>query len=483
MTQFESRLQECLEALREGRWELGDCLRRYPDDADALRPLLITAIAAAQTFDAVQPREAFVRSARERFLVASGQRLQEAMDVEPEPSFFAAARVRFLMTAQRMKLGERAERRPVRVPLFGSPARALGSAMAGIALFLSFSTYTVASASNSIPGDWQYGVKLQTERVRLALAFSDESKRDVKLDIAEERVSEIKEMSQRGKIIGPGVLDRLVETTQPLVEDARQGDWDLDEAARLQGITQTQGLVLTDGDTKIDPAAGVELQQAEEIAKTGAIFATQLIYQDPARPPAVLTPSIPLTNTAIPTNDIEPPATETPEPTATEGSGDVTPVATTTPIGISFDQSKPVQTRNSVKLYQVTAGKLTFLAPGAATEGWHLVFDDTLPGVPTLVKLSNGDGTSLVTLNVRNGDMYWYINANGRFDEVQMRIQKQDGTVNVADRDVLTAAYGDASDIPYYMLTTIALAPDDTPTPSPTDTPAAAPVTAETPAP
>jgi hypothetical protein len=124
---------------------------------------------------------------------------------------------------------------------------------------------------------------------------------------------------------------------------------------------------------------------------------------------------------------------------------------------------------------------LTFLAPGAATDGWHLVFDDTPQGVPTLVKLSNSDGTSLVTLNALNGDMYWYVNRNGRFDEVQMRIQKHDGTIYVADQEVLNAAYGDASNIPYYMLTTIALA-DDTPMPVPTDTPAT-PATVETPVP
>src|SRR6476659_3579354 len=106
MTEFESRLTECLEALTEGRWSVDECLRRNPEHAVALRPMLQAALLAMDAGD-VQPRPEFARAARERFLVASGQRLQEAMDVEPSPAFFAAARMRFLMAAQRMKLGQR----------------------------------------------------------------------------------------------------------------------------------------------------------------------------------------------------------------------------------------------------------------------------------------------------------------------------------------------------------------------------------------
>ena len=116
----------------------------------------------------------------------------------------------------------------------------------------------------------------------------------------------------------------------------------------------------------------------------------------------------------------------------------------------------PAETRNSVKLFAVTAGQLTFLAPGSG-DGWQLV-DAPAAGVPVLIKFSNTDGTSLITLNTANGDMYWYISQNGRFDEVQMRI-KRDSGVFVADLNVLRTAYGDASDIPWYVLQSIALAP------------------------
>ncbi|MEK7693272.1 MAG: DUF5667 domain-containing protein, partial [Chloroflexota bacterium] len=298
MTEFEARLHECLEALSEGRWDLDECLRRNPEHAASLRPLLLAATMTARAYD-VRPREEFATAARERFLVATGQRLQEAMDVEPSPAFFAAARIRFLMAAQRMKMGRAAaQRQPYRVPVFGSPFRALASGMAALVIFLGFSTYTVASASAAIPGDWQYPVKLQTERVRVALAFSDEAKRDVKLDIAEERVSEIQQLTKRGKIIGPGVLDRLVEQTQPLIDDAKSGDWQPEEATRLEQVSEKQQQALEEAAAQIAPAAQDQLTAAVGVSKSAQEVSKRILFfDDPLRPPTVLTASVALTAT------------------------------------------------------------------------------------------------------------------------------------------------------------------------------------------
>jgi hypothetical protein len=128
----------------------------------------------------------------------------------------------------------------------------------------------------------------------------------------------------------------------------------------------------------------------------------------------------------------------------------------------------PFASRNSVKLYTVTAGNVKLLIPGAAN-GWHLV--STPDDGSSLLRLSNVDGTSLIAINVRNGDMYWSINTSGvGFDEVQMRLTK-DGAVTVIDRDVLRAAYGDAANVPVYVLESIEVTPEATPVP--TDTPAA----------
>ena len=110
MTDFETRLDECLQALSEGRWDLDECLRRYPEDAAALRPLLLAATAFATTHN-VEPRPEFAEKARERFLIATGQRISETYDIEPSPSFFAATRVKFLMAAQKLRPPQPAEPR------------------------------------------------------------------------------------------------------------------------------------------------------------------------------------------------------------------------------------------------------------------------------------------------------------------------------------------------------------------------------------
>ena len=460
MTEFEARLHECLEALSEGRWDLDECLRRNPEHAASLRPLLVAATMTARAYD-VQPREEFVTAARERFLVATGQRLHEAMDVEPSPAFFAAARLRFLMAAQRMNIGRAAERRqPYRVPVFGSPFRALASGMAALVIFLGFSTYTVASASAALPGDWQYPIKLQTERVRVALAFSDEAKRDVKLDIAEERVSEIQQLTKRGKIIGPGVLDRLIEQTQPLIDDAKGGGWLPEEAARLELVSEKQQEALQQASARIAPDAQDRLAAVNDVSKSAQeVSELILFFADPSRPPTVLTPSVPLALTPTPapteTPETTPPgqptdaSLSTPDPIGAAASE--TPPSVVAAKGIVID-STPAETRNGVKLYSVTVGLVTFLAPGSG-DGWKLA-DAPETGVPTLITFANRDDTSLMIISTTTGDMYWYIGQNGHFDEVQMRITR-DGGVFVADRDVLRTAFGDASDIPWYVLQSI----------------------------
>lgn len=475
MTEFETRLNDCLEALTEGRWSVDECLRRNPEHAAELRPHLEAAAMLTQAFD-VEPRAEFATAARERFLIATGQRLQEALDMDPEPTFFAAARLRFLMAAQRAKLGERA-RRQRHLPIFGSPVRALASGMAAVVLFLSFSTYTVASASSALPGDWQYPVKLETERVRVALAFSDGSKRDLKLDNAQERVHELKELTKRGKIIGPGVLDRLAEQTQPLVDDAAAGGWGTDDVARLQSISETQKQALGEAAPQIAPNATDELVKAVAVSKLGVDVSTKLIFADPNRQPAVVTPHVQLTPThPVSTVTILAPKTPTPATSGTPAAGETPTVASDTPVPTATASgviiaATPFGTRNNVRLYQLTAGSLRVLVPGAES-GWFLVDTGGVTAggaLPTLLKFASAvdapstEKSSLVVLNTLNGDMYWLINRNGKVDEVQMRITKGNG-IFIADRDLLHSAYGDAANIPLYILDSIEVALDATPT-------------------
>ena len=468
MTEFEARLSECLEALREGRWDIAECLRRYPEHADALRPHLLAAAAVLRTYAASEPGADFARAARERFLIASGQRLQEAFDVEPEPSFFAAARVRFLMAAQRMRLAETRQRGRL-VPFVETHFRAMASAAAVLVLGLSFSTYTVASASNALPGDWQYPVKLQTERVRLALAFSDDARRDVQLDRVEERAREIEQLTRRGRIIGPGVLDRLVDHTQPLVDDANS-DWATEDLARLQAVAAREQVALKLAKPQVEPEAEVQLAAAQDVSEKAVAASNEILSVRTDVPPRVVTPSVPLDQaTPEPSETASPDASSTPDLSATAIA-----TATATPGGVQVGRT-PEITRGGITWIRLATGRFTTLIP-SPEDGWTIAGIGPGEGsanAPSVLRLSNVNGTALITLNPRTGDMWWFVAHNGRFDEVQMRLKRNDGSIVVADRDYLRQVYGDAVTVPLYVLDNIEVEEPPTPTPEPSETAAA----------
>jgi hypothetical protein len=462
MSEFEARLSECLEALREGRWDIDECLRRYPAHAAALRPHLLAAASVARAFD-VRPSDAFARQARERFRIARGEHLSKAFAVEPEPSFFAAARMRFLMAAQRMGLAE-APRRRWSVPQLHGSFRALATAAAVLVLFLSFSTYTVASASSALPGDWQYPIKLQTERVRLALAFSDSSRRHVRLSRAEERAHEIERMAKRGQIIGPGVLDRLAQQTQPLIDDAAAG-WNTEDIARLKAIAEREQIALEQAKEQVDAGAQDEFTQAADVSQAAADLAGKILVTRPDAPPQVIKGTLLLDETPSPV-----PPSATPEPSATPGDGSPTALPTRTAragSGVTVEPT-PVRVRGGITWNRLVVGRFTTLIP-SEEDGWHMTGDGA-EASPSLVKLSNIDGTSLITLNPRTGEMFWFIAHDGRFDEVQMRLRQPDGDVLVADGVYLRTLYGDVAAVPLYVLVNIELQPEPEPTATPTST-------------
>jgi hypothetical protein len=369
--------------------------------------------------------------------------------------------VRFLMAAHRMKRAEQ-QTAPRVVTFMERHFRSLASVAAALVLFLSFSTYTVASASSALPGDWQYPIKLQTERMRLALAFGDDAKRQVKLDFAEERAREIERLHRKGRIIGPGVLDRLVEQTEPLVNDAG-ADWDTEDLARLQAVAAYEKATLQQAQPSIDPAAQDKLHEAVQVTLEGVTVSNELLLTRNDQQARVLTPVIPLSTgtasaTATPSSTATSEASQTPEASA---SADATATAdaqsSATPSGVINVNPTPEKVRGEVSWVRLSAGRLSTLIP-SPEDGWFIAGMDM-----------NANATSLITLNTLNGDMYWFIARNGRFDEVQMRIQRDDGQVYVTDRDLLRAVYGDDAEIPLFVFDNIELTPlaGTTPTETP----------------
>lgn len=463
MNEFETTLHECLEALTEGRWDVDECIRRNSEHAEELRAHLVAASAVARSYNAA-PRAEWAKAARERFLIATGQRLQEAMDVEPEPTFFAAARIRFLMAAQKLRMERATNRRPRRLPGFGSPMRAFGAAAASVVLFLGFSAYTVSTASAALPGDWRYPIKLQTERVRLALAITDAQERDVKLDIAEERIEEIERLTNKGRIIPPGALDRLVKNTEPLIEDASAGRLDRDEAARLQEMSVRTTQVLSAAAPQIDPSAEDNLTAAQDVTQQALAVTRALIIADPERLPVVVqAPNV--VGTATPSQTPAASATAddaTPEPTVDGAPTSVptpAPADTRVPTDSVVLSDVPIIDFPGVTLYVLQAGRLVVNAPGAGS-GWFLEnAPDT--GIPPLLTFKTQDQQSIIVVSTLTGDMYWYYSPanNGRYDEIQLRVAR-DGQVFEAAEESLRDLYGNAAEVPILMLQSVEVLPE-----------------------
>ena len=470
MTEYEAILQDCIDALRDGRADVAACLAKYPAHAEALRPALETAAALMQAYSA-KPRDEWAQQARERFLVATGERLREAYDIEPAPTFFAAARVKFLMAAQRMRpQGSRAQGEAAFTPqrgfAFGMAFRALAVTGIVAVAFMGFSTYTVASAQDTLPGDWRYPVKRQTERVRLALAFSDGAERGVRLDIAAERTEEIERLAEDDRVIPPSVISDLQEQTEVLADDLDSGELDPGDIERVQAITERTASVLPSA--KVAPDAEAARDEVIEAASDLFVAAGVASAQDPDAP-IVLTPTDPL-ETPEPTETPEPSPTDTP-PSTEEPLPSVTPEVPATEVpptpergGLTIDET-PVITDEGVTWVRLVVGGMTTLIP-SEKDGWRVAGVNPAQGTqptPVLVRLVNLDGTQFITINPRNGDLWWYVNVNGVFDEVQVRSER-DGQVYVIDRELVLRLYGPLATVPLYVLDHIEFVPEPTPT-------------------
>ena len=160
--EFDNILEECLERVLTGGETVEQCLASYPEQAAELEPLLQTA------------------------LLAKG-----AVDIKPRPEFRARARYQFQSELREMEL--RRERR-----FFGWQPR-WATVVIAVVVLLVASSSTVMAASNSMPDEPLYPVKLATEAVRVALTPSDLGKAELYVKLADKRVAEIARMADKGK--------------------------------------------------------------------------------------------------------------------------------------------------------------------------------------------------------------------------------------------------------------------------------------------
>jgi hypothetical protein len=160
--EFDNILDECLERLLVEGETIEQCLKRYPEQAAELEPLLQTALEA-----------------------------REASTIQPRAEFKARARYQF-----RSALGEAS---PKSRPFLGWLPR-WATVVAIVLVVLLAGGGTMVVASNSMPDSPLYAVKLATEEARLMLTPSELGKARLCAELVDRRVEEIIYMAGKGDV-------------------------------------------------------------------------------------------------------------------------------------------------------------------------------------------------------------------------------------------------------------------------------------------
>ena len=159
--EFDDILNECLDKLLVKDATVEQCLASYPEQADELKPLLQVAVATRMT-----------------------------ATVQPRPDFRARARYQFHAALQEI------EGKSGRIFFRWLPQWA--AVVTVVLVLLLAGSGTVAAASNSMPDEPLYQVKLATEQVWLTLNFSDMGKARLNAVLADRRVAEIIYLAGKG---------------------------------------------------------------------------------------------------------------------------------------------------------------------------------------------------------------------------------------------------------------------------------------------
>jgi hypothetical protein len=176
-------LQEALawsiEALEHGRMSMEECLSRYPEFRKELQKLLLAAEDLRQA-PAVNPSLDFKLNARHRLI--------KKLDVDVKEGVTFGERIRRTVRGRHGPTSVR--RRPAMSWL-------LISAIV-LSLFAGGGVGVAYAADGAVPGDALYGVDLGVESLRYYFAFNQETKAELALDFADERLEELQELLGEG---------------------------------------------------------------------------------------------------------------------------------------------------------------------------------------------------------------------------------------------------------------------------------------------
>lgn len=192
---LEDIFDKCVSRMLQGE-SIESCLKDYPEEADGLKPLLQVAFTIN--------KEASSLSSAPEFKARVLSQLQSAVSAK--------------------------QRRPEKKVNFFGWQRRWALALTAVLVVLLTGAGTVAAASDSLPDETLYPVKLATERVRLTFALSDVSKAKLHTRLAERRAMEIAEMARQGKSDAiPELTQRLVKHLEKVSYAVESGEQVVDE--------------------------------------------------------------------------------------------------------------------------------------------------------------------------------------------------------------------------------------------------------------
>ena len=242
-------LERCLqELLRTGDVEVA--LQLCPQHADQLRPLLEMALITHSYYADVPEAPGGLTTGRERFMSIAAQ---------PRATKGSKTSNDEITTAQagRIKLSFAMRLVAVLLTVFIG-ATALG--------------YGVAwTASESLPGDLLYPVKMTTEDTRLALASTPEERLGLTLQFVEERVEEIRALVNAGGQVPDVAVARMEQhIEQVLVNAAWSSDEQMDDMLRQIAMhTRTQAQALEQVESIPSQYIRVKLERAAMVCWHG----------------------------------------------------------------------------------------------------------------------------------------------------------------------------------------------------------------------
>ena len=200
---FSEALNDCLERLKGGE-SVYSCLRRYPELADELEPLLQVAVATMRAAESAAPSA----SAKARGFA----RFSEALDARASSPSAPPRRRRFRLRLPALGFG-------LPAPL----ARPLAVAALCVVVFATGIGATSA-ASGAAPGEPLYWVKTARENVEQRIPRSDAGRANYQARLAQARADEAQALMSRGAFsAADGAIKRM--------------NRHLDRAARYAGVT------------------------------------------------------------------------------------------------------------------------------------------------------------------------------------------------------------------------------------------------------